>query len=237
MTRVVIHQPHFLPWLGYFNKLHNADILVYQDNVQFRRAYFQNRTKIRANNSVGWRWLTVPVHASQTSAIEDVVVSGHDWKRYVSQSLLHTYASAAHFGETFEELNEVISTTNGKLFSINVALMDWALKKLEIEVEIRRASEFDKKGSAAATLVHICECVSADEYIFGEGGGKAYHGREQFLKHKPRIRTRSQRFKNGFLRSARVHYSKCLNLSVADFFFVMGVEGTRKLVKSYWVLK
>ena len=38
---VSIHQPAYLPWIGYFNKIINSDIFVYLDTVQFQRiGYF-----------------------------------------------------------------------------------------------------------------------------------------------------------------------------------------------------
>lgn len=46
---VAIHQPEHLPWLGFFNKMANADEFVILDNVQYRKRYFQNRNKILVN--------------------------------------------------------------------------------------------------------------------------------------------------------------------------------------------
>ena len=34
---VTIHQPHYLPWLGYFAKMDQADVFVLLDNVQFKK--------------------------------------------------------------------------------------------------------------------------------------------------------------------------------------------------------
>src|SRR5688500_20123986 len=56
---VVIHQPHFLPWLGYLHRMAQADVFVLLDHVQFERRNYQNRTMIRMNDEA--RWLTVPV--------------------------------------------------------------------------------------------------------------------------------------------------------------------------------
>ena len=57
--KVAIHQPHFLPWLGYLHRMAQADLFVLLDHVQFERRNYQNRTMIRMNGEA--RWLTVPV--------------------------------------------------------------------------------------------------------------------------------------------------------------------------------
>jgi hypothetical protein len=47
---VSIHQPNYLPWIGYFNKISRSDIFVIFDDVQFpigKRGFFGNRNKIK----------------------------------------------------------------------------------------------------------------------------------------------------------------------------------------------
>ena len=56
---VAIHQPEHLPWLGFFDKARQADLLILLDCVQFRKNYFQNRNRIRTED--GWCWITLPV--------------------------------------------------------------------------------------------------------------------------------------------------------------------------------
>ena len=67
---VAIHQPHFLPWLGYLHRMAQVDAFVLLDHVQFERRNYQNRTMIRMNDEA--RWLTVPViQRSQKERIVD----------------------------------------------------------------------------------------------------------------------------------------------------------------------
>ena len=67
---VGIHQPHFLPWLGYLHRMAQVDAFVLLDHVQFERRNYQNRTMIRMNDEA--RWLTVPVmQRSQKERIVD----------------------------------------------------------------------------------------------------------------------------------------------------------------------
>ena len=57
---VTIHQPNFVPWTGYFDKMVRADVFVLLDTVPFTKGGFQNRVKVKGHD--GPQWLTVPVH-------------------------------------------------------------------------------------------------------------------------------------------------------------------------------
>ncbi|MBI4640810.1 MAG: WbqC family protein, partial [Candidatus Tectomicrobia bacterium] len=39
---IAIHQPQYLPWLGYFDKIDQADIFVILDTVQYTKNEWQN---------------------------------------------------------------------------------------------------------------------------------------------------------------------------------------------------
>jgi len=45
---VAIHQPNFLPWLGWFDKLARADVFVVLDNVALQRtgSAYTNRVEM-----------------------------------------------------------------------------------------------------------------------------------------------------------------------------------------------
>ena len=87
---VAIHQPHFLPWLGYLHRMAQVDVFVLLDHVQFERRNYQNRTMIRMNGEA--RWLTVPVvQRSQKERIVDKEVDNRleASKWWSRDSLLH----------------------------------------------------------------------------------------------------------------------------------------------------
>ena len=71
---VAIHQPNFLPWLGYLDRMIRADLFIVLDHVQFERRNYQNRTRILLDGH--GHWLTVPVQ--QHSQLERIVVKQID---------------------------------------------------------------------------------------------------------------------------------------------------------------
>src|SRR4051812_25221515 len=100
---VVIHQPHFIPWLGYLHRMAQADVFVLLDHVQFERANYQNRSRIRMDGAP--RWLTAPVaQHSQKERIVDKQIDNRLadtprwWSRAAFATIRHAYREAPHLG-------------------------------------------------------------------------------------------------------------------------------------------
>lgn len=56
---VVVLQPSYLPWLGFFDQMRRSDVFVYYDDVQFDKHGWRNRNRIKS--PTGPVWLTVPI--------------------------------------------------------------------------------------------------------------------------------------------------------------------------------
>ena len=56
---VVVLQPGYLPWLGFFDQFRRSDVFVYYDDVQYDKHGWRNRNRIKTQ--AGPLWLTVPV--------------------------------------------------------------------------------------------------------------------------------------------------------------------------------
>jgi hypothetical protein len=77
---VAVHQPQYLPWLGYFDKIRRADVFCFLDNVQYKKNDWQNRNRIKT--AQGWQWLTVPVHYRFPQKITEVTInSSVKWEK------------------------------------------------------------------------------------------------------------------------------------------------------------
>ena len=59
MKIIAICQPHFFPWIGYFNMIYNCDEFIFLDNVQFNRRSWQNRTYIKHFKTGEKKWLSM----------------------------------------------------------------------------------------------------------------------------------------------------------------------------------
>src|SRR5437867_3947740 len=94
--RIAIHQPQYLPWLGYLDKLDRTDVFVLLDTVQFKKNEWQNRNRIRT--AQGWQYLTVPVLHEFPQRLDQVRINNQtDWRRKHQTALETHYRKAPHY--------------------------------------------------------------------------------------------------------------------------------------------
>ncbi|MCF6184904.1 MAG: WbqC family protein [Bacteroidales bacterium] len=76
---VVIHQPDFMPYLGFFHRLLNADLFVILDDVQFLRRGWHHRDKLKTSQGDSWFTLGL-VKSFQDTKINSILLNDENWK-------------------------------------------------------------------------------------------------------------------------------------------------------------
>jgi len=184
---VSIHQPEHLPWLGYFHKMAACDLYVILDSVQFEKHYFQNRNKIKdANSPAGWTWITVPVRTRQRSdqLICEVTIQNEirTWRSKSFRTIQQNYGRAPHFGSMQPFLQETYEERSwDRLIDLNLHLIEYFRKVLEIQTPTIRSSELGIKTSRTQLLLDICRATEASTYLSGPSG-RDYLEVEQFRR-------------------------------------------------------
>jgi len=169
--KVAIHQPQYLPWLGYFDKIDQADCFVLLDDVQFKKNEWQNRNKIKT--AAGWQWLTVPVLHRFPQRICEVRINRTDpWSRKHLQALTSNYSSAPFFDLHRPFFEEIYGREWTLLVDLNVAAITYLAEALGIRTKLVMASSLPVPAELEATerLVAICQAVGANTYLSGVGG-------------------------------------------------------------------
>jgi hypothetical protein len=166
-VKVAIHQPHYLPWLGYLAKWAAADVFVFLDTVQYEKNGWQNRNRIRTAS--GAHWLTVPVHAHLGTPITEVAVdTTQPWRARHLRAIEHAYARAAHLATYHDSLRALLDVEWAQLARLAVASAEWLAKAVGITATARLASALPMDGGdATGRLVEICKAVGADTYLAG----------------------------------------------------------------------
>lgn len=166
--RVAIHQPQFLPWLGYLDKIDRADLFVLLDTVQFKKNEWQNRNRIRT--AQGWQWLTVPVLHRFGQKLNEVLINQTvDWKAKHVRAIEMHYAQAPHRDRYLGELTALYRQSWEQLTSLNLAVLRWLLGVFGIKTPIRLASEMTLREEPTDRLIDICRTVGATQYLAGAG--------------------------------------------------------------------
>ena len=168
---VTIHQPNYLPWLGFFHKMAQADLLVLLDTVPFTKGGYQNRTRIRVQE--GATWLTVPVLTKgrlgqPTSAVE--IDTRVPWQRKHLTTLEMNYRKAPGFAAHGEGLAGVLNQGWERLAPLNESLIRWLAGLLCLNTTICRASDLDAGGTGSLLLCQLCVAVGATRYLSGPSG-------------------------------------------------------------------
>jgi hypothetical protein len=167
--RVAIHQPNYLPWVGYFHKIHVSDTFVFFDDVEYSSRSWINRNKIKTPD--GWTWLTVPVRVSSVDRINEVEIDDNQpWQEEHRKSIQRNYGKADYFDEFKEVLFSAYEDDWRYLHELNIHLIKTVSEELGFECDFVRCSELDVEGSSTRLLINVCEELGADEYFSGEGG-------------------------------------------------------------------
>ncbi len=176
--RVTIHQPQFLPWLGYLDKIDQAELFVVLDTVQFKKNEWQNRNRIRTAQD--WQWLTVPVLHRFGQRINEVRIDETgDWRARHLRALEIHYARAKFQHVYLDELRELYGGHGESLAALNLATIRWLLDKFEMTTPVRLASDMTLREEPTERLIDICREVGATHYLAG-AGATAYLDVETF---------------------------------------------------------
>ena len=148
MAIVAIHQPEYLPWLGFFKKMMNSELFVFLDDAQFTKKGWQNRNRIRTKN--GTALLSIPVHAHSYPNINEITIDNNkNWAKRHKKSILYNYARAPYFEEFKDFIESVFEKKFEYLIDLNTEIIKFAMNELEIKSKIVFSSELkiSKKGS------------------------------------------------------------------------------------------
>ena len=167
--RVAIHQPHYLPWLGQFDKIDQADCFVLLDTAQFTKHDWQNRNRIKT--VAGPQWLTVPVRQRFQQPIGEAAIdNGVTWARQHWRALVSAYQGAPGFAPHRPFFEALYGATWRRLLDLNLETFRYLAGALGLTTRILLASSLDARGTATDRLVSICRALGADTYVAGAGG-------------------------------------------------------------------
>ena len=221
---VAVHQPQYLPWLGYFDKMRRADVFCFLDNVQYKKNDWQNRNRIKT--AQGWQWLTVPVHYRFPQKINEVTINnGVKWKNKHLQALISNYNRSPFFKEFLDIFEQAYSENWESLSDLNIFL----IKRLRTALGLQqrpavKASDYDLREDPTDRLIDICKALKADTYLSGQDG-TVYMDLERFKQSG--IRVVVQDFKHPVYPQVFQEFQS--HMSIVDLLFNCGAKSLEKI--------
>ena len=187
---VAIHQPHYMPWLGYLHRMAQADLFILLDHVQFERRNYQNRGRIRLDGAE--HWLTVPVvQRSQKERIDEKMVDNSQPRRWGPihySTLRHAYRQAEHFDAYAGAIRGIVEARWERLADLDRAMLELLRDAFGIRTPLANSSQLGAEGAKSDLILNLCRAVGADTLLAGFGGSRVYPDAEAFARAGVHIR-------------------------------------------------
>lgn len=224
-NRVVITQPTYCPWLGYFNLMANADTFIFLDNVQFEKRSWQQRNKIKGPG--GCQWLTVPVQTKGRfeQRINEVEIAHQSWQKQHLNTIKHLYAHAPFFHDVFDFLSDIYTREWTKLLDLNLTIINNIVRRLGLSPRFLRASDLSGHGKKADLLIDLCRKAGATHYLSGQAAQDYISSDDLFAHHG--ITLEYQSFSHPIY--PQLHGEFISHLSILDVIMNIGWDKTGEL--------
>ncbi|HLP97551.1 MAG TPA: WbqC family protein [Sideroxyarcus sp.] len=226
---VVIHQPDFLPYLGFFHRLLIADTFVVFDTAQFVDGTSQSwmhRDKIKTPQGEKWLSLSIKKAPRNTPISEIQLSDAVDWRTANLNLLRANYRMAPYFREIFPHLEQLYAFKGESMMHFNLKSIELLLTLFDIKIPLIFASSLDVQGSKNELLVDILKKAGASHYLSGIGA-RAYFDPAPFKE--AGIEVVWQDFTHPVY--PQLHGEFIPYLSSIDLLFNCGIEKSREILK------
>lgn len=177
MRLCAIHQPNFFPWMGYFDKIRQADVFVLMDDVDYPKSgsggmgSWSNRVKINIQGNAQWFGCPIDKKTGDKRIKDVLIAKDPKWRRKALKTLQLNYAKAQNFKPAMELIEPLINNPTHSLSDYNISSITTICKALDIESEFVIQSDLQTEKASTEVLIEICQKVGADAYLAGGGAG------------------------------------------------------------------
>jgi hypothetical protein len=182
---MAMHQPNYIPWLGYFYKMAQADVFVYLDAVQYPRGKSvsaRNEIKTPQGKALLTVPLSIPGNRDGKAMYTEIGFAGDKWRQKHVRSLEMNYRKAPYFDDIHPMLLSHITKAT-TLLELNLGIIEDFADYLGIATNrVRMSSLGDGLGNKSELIVNLCRATGAKVYLSGSGGGREYNDEAQLAE-------------------------------------------------------
>ena len=168
-----IHQPNFMPWLGYFYKIWQSDTFIFLDDAQYPKTtgtYLNSVNFLMNSTNVSLILPIKKIKGTYWNINETNISDGIKNKKKVVGKLQGNYAKAKYFKEHKNFIFDLIEFKSDSLSEYNMHFIKSIVSELNIDTKIIKSSEFNLSSTSTQRLVDLIELVNGDIYLSGKGG-------------------------------------------------------------------
>lgn len=176
---VSIHQPDYIPYLGYFYKIYKSDIFAFYDDAQFSNDNLHHQNKIKA--PLGELKLKIPVEYHFMDPINAVRTKDElGWKEKHLKIIEMNYARSKYFKELFPLFKDLLLCEYESLSDMNITINRFICYSFGFTTNFIKVSDLEVMSKSEEKVIDICQLLNASTYFSGNGA-RAYQQEEHFI--------------------------------------------------------
>ena len=188
--KIMISQPTFFPWLGYFDLISQADQFVILDDVDFSYQSWQHRNNFKTPKGLEMFTISVKEGKKKKKINEVELKNSKIITKKLNKFISSNYGKSKYFKTIYENLSNTLekSLASDSLVVLNCEIIKWCLKFLNIKTPISYSSEININSHRAHRINDICNIYNANEYI-STPGAKVYlnDDKDEFKKNNIKL--------------------------------------------------
>lgn len=165
--RVAVLQSNYIPWKGYFDIIHDVDLFIFYDDIQYTKNDWRNRNKIKTDQ--GSQWITIPAGSNANRLICEVELNDSSWQEKHWKTIQQHYGRCSHFSRYqpfFEGIYRDQKWSN--LSELNHYIIRAVSNDiLNLATEFRDSREYVLSGKKLERLLGLVTQSGADSYVSG----------------------------------------------------------------------
>jgi hypothetical protein len=223
-----IHQPNYLPYLGFFEKAYRSDVFILYDTTQFKKNDWQNRNKLCTKDS--WQWISLPVKHDFGQKIFEVKIKDagksleKNWR-----TIRVNYGRAPYFKEYSSEFENIFLSGGENLSDLNCRIIIKAAELLGLKAKFIKSSELPKlETTSTQALIDLTKLVGADTYI---SGGKGVNYLDMDLWNSTGLKILFQKYHHPVYRQFNSEVFQP-HMNILDLLFNCGDKSLKILIKN-----
>lgn len=167
MKKIAVLQSNYIPWKGYFDIIHDVDLFIFHDDLQYTKNDWRNRNKILVQGKP--IWLTIPVGTNEHRLIIDVQMHDKSWQKKHFNYLYTAYRKAPYFAKYKPFLEHVyLEVEWDYLYKLNRYLIENISKEfLGIKTSFTDSRDYPTHGKKNEKLLSLLQAAKTDIYVSG----------------------------------------------------------------------